>query len=109
MLPSLTGLASTSGADVRKALPIRVASAHAIGRAVLPSPPCLSDLRAPNIDTSIPPALHGSPRCPRRAHLDQIGEVTRRQRADADATEIAVKTLAPQITDLAAHYENALR
>ncbi|SIK19913.1 Uncharacterised protein [Mycobacteroides abscessus subsp. abscessus] len=94
------------GADVREGLPIRVARARATGRAALLSPPCLSDLRAQyrHLDTTSPAwlaALSAQALTSTRSVQAQANS------ADADATEIAVKTLVPQITDLAAHYENA--
>ncbi|EHB48666.1 serine/threonine protein kinase [Mycolicibacterium rhodesiae JS60] len=94
------------GADVRDGLPIRVARARAIGRAALLSPPCLSDLRAQfrHLDTTSPAWLAA---LSARALTSTRSAQSHIDSTDADATEIAVKTLAPQITDLAAHYENA--
>ena len=94
------------GADVREGLPIRVARARATGRAALLSPPCLSDLRAQyrHLDTTSPAWLAA---LSAQAITSTRSVQAQANSADADATEIAVKTLAPQITDLAAHYENA--
>jgi Protein kinase domain len=95
------------GADVREGLPIRVARARATGRAALLSPKCLSELRDQfrRLDTTSPTWLAA---LSSRALASRGPVQSDHDSADADATEIAVKALATQITDLANHYEDAV-
>lgn len=92
------------GADLRNGLPARVAQARGIARAVLLSPASLTDVRSQfgRLPAGSPPwfAALGAT----AAQGGRRGGVTN---ADADATEIGLKTLTTRVADLAAHYDHA--
>lgn len=91
------------GADVRAALPDRIARARSVGRAALLSPACLDDVR-----TQFRQLNSASPAWFAAITAQAPTDARPANGADANATEAAVKSLALSIADLAAHYDHAV-